>query len=54
MDIEPRIARLGITYTAYRIRPPIVRRSWATLDKICPGKRVRKRRGQRSLTEYIG
>ncbi len=34
--------------------PPIVRRSWATLDKICPGKRVRKRRGQRSLTEYIG
>ncbi len=34
--------------------PPIVRRSWATLDKVCPGKRVKKRRGQRSLTEYMG
>ncbi len=27
MYIEPRIARLGIIYSTYRIRPPIVRRS---------------------------
>ena len=34
--------------------PPIVRRSWRTLDRVCPGKRVRKRRGQKTLADFMG